>query len=73
MPTFDDSSDEGETDNRDTVMVGNNTDAKFFENVEEMLRMQEEGKEMEFEEAKATMEALLNAQTPDSKPRISRR
>ncbi len=51
MPKFDDS-DEEETDNRDTVKVGNNADAKFFENVEEMLKMQEEGKEMEFEEAK---------------------
>ena len=50
MPKFDDSDEE--VDNRDTIMVGNNTDAKFFENVEEMLKMQEEGKEMEFEEAK---------------------
>jgi hypothetical protein len=36
MPKFDDS-DEEETDNRDTVKVGNNADAKFFENVEEIL------------------------------------
>lgn len=49
MPKFDDSDEE--TDNRDTIMVGNNTDGKLFENVEEMLRMQEEGKELEFEEA----------------------
>jgi hypothetical protein len=58
MPKFDDSDEE--VDNRDTIMVGNNTDAKFFENVEEMLRMQEEGKEMEFEEAKTTFEAMLS-------------
>jgi hypothetical protein len=58
MPKFDDSDEE--VDNRDTIMVGNNTDAKFFENVEEMLRMQEEGKEMEFEKAKTTFEAMLS-------------
>ena len=61
MPKFDDSDEEGdEVDNRDTIMVGNNTDAKFFENVEEMLKMQEEGKEMEFDEAKTTFEAMLS-------------
>lgn len=49
MPKFDDSDEE--TDNRDTIMVGNIADGKLFENVEEMLRMQEEGKELEFEDA----------------------
>ena len=49
MPKFDDSDEE--TDNRDTITVGNIANDKLFENVEEMLRMQEEGKELEFEEA----------------------
>jgi len=66
MPKFDDS-DEDETDNRDTVKVGNNADDKFFENVEEMLKMQEEGKEMEFEEAKSTLEAILNSSASSEK------
>lgn len=66
MPKFDDS-DEEETDNRDTVKVGNNADAKFFENVEEILQMQEEGKEMEFEEAKSTLEAILNSSAQSEK------
>ena len=73
MPKFDDS-DEEQADNRDTVKVGNNADAKFFENVEEMLQMQEEGKEMEFEEAKTTLEAILNSSTSSEKAgRMSRR
>ena len=73
MPKFDDS-DEEETDNRDTVMVGSNADAKFFENVEEMLKMQEEGKEMEFEEAKSAIEAMLNSSASSEKTgRMSRR
>ena len=51
MPKFDDSDEE--TDNRDTIMVGKNADSKLFENVEEMLKMNEEGaNELEFEEAK---------------------
>ena len=59
MPKFDDS-DEEEVDNRDTLMVGKNADSKLFENVEEMLRMQEEGNELEFEEAKNTLEMLMS-------------
>jgi hypothetical protein len=40
MPDFDDDSgDEKEPDNRDTLLVGKNTDEKLFENVEEMLKL----------------------------------
>jgi hypothetical protein len=39
-----------------------------------MLQMQEEGKEMEFEEAKTTLEAILNSSTSSEKAgRMSRR
>lgn len=57
MPRFDDSDEEG--DNRDTVMVGKNADSKLFENVEEMLKMQDEGNELEFEEAKSALEIQM--------------
>ena len=75
MPEFDDDSgDEKEPDNRDTLLVGKNTDEKLFENVEEMLKLQEDGKELEFEEAKTALESILNSsQSSEAKPRMSRR
>ena len=72
MPRFDDSDEEG--DNRDTVMVGKNADSKLFENVEEMLKMQDDGNELEFEEAKSALEIqMLTKSSSEMKPRMSRR
>ncbi len=72
MPRFDDSDEEG--DNRDTVMVGKNADSKLFENVEEMLKMQDDGNELEFEEAKSALEVqMLTNASIEVKPRMSRR
>ena len=72
MPRFDDSDEEG--DNRETVMVGKNADAKLFENVEEMLKMQDDGNELEFEEEKSALEVqMLTSASSEMKPRMSRR
>lgn len=72
MPRFDDMDEEG--DNRDTVMVGKNADSKLFENVEEMLKMQDDGNELEFEEAKSALEVqMLTNSSSEMKPRMSRR
>lgn len=72
MPRFDDRDEEG--DNRDTVMVGKNADSKLFENVEEMLKMQDDGNELEFEEAKSALEVqMLTNASSEMKPRMSRR
>lgn len=72
MPKFDDSDEE--TDNRDTIMVGKNADSKLFENVEEMIKMNEgAADELEFEEAKQTLDHLLNLPSHEINPRMSRR
>ncbi len=72
MPRFDDSDEEG--DNRETVMVGKNADSKLFENVEEMLKMQDDGNELEFEEAKSALEIQMQTSaSSEMKPRMSRR
>lgn len=72
MPRFDDMDEE--IDNRDTVMVGKRAVSTLFENVEEMLKMQEDGNEHEFEEVKSTLEVqMLTNASSEIEPRMSRR